>query len=153
MRALSILGVSIVALTFVSPSQSRAQLLQITSCVELAPAVIAASRKRASTRADCNAGAALSKARFQSHVNARDALAPTCRQGVSAVRAAATCAAAGKSVPTAGTQVSGTSCARCGNACDRCRIGDTGVHKGLRCPSRSSCRKRNDIPPKSFLLV
>jgi hypothetical protein len=107
MRALSILGVSIVALTFVSPSQSRAQLLQITSCVELAPAVIAASRKRASTRADCNAGAALSKARFQSHVNARDALAPTCRQGVSAVRAAATCAAAGKSVPTAGTQVSG----------------------------------------------
>jgi hypothetical protein len=108
MRALCILGILFIALAFNSASsQSWAQpLLQITSCVELAPAVIGASRKAASTRADCNPGAALSKAMSQSHANARDALAPICRQGVSAARAAATCAAVGKGVPTTRTQVS-----------------------------------------------
>ena len=107
MRAFSILGISIVAsIFFFSSSQSWAQP-QITSCVELAPTVVGAIRKRASTRADCSAATALWKARSQSHVNARDALAPTCRQSVSAARAAATCAAAGKNVPTTPTQVSG----------------------------------------------
>jgi hypothetical protein len=91
------------------PVPAQAQLNQITSCHELSSAVLNVSRRRAGTGVNCNRQAAINQGRSRSRVNARDAIDQICISNISAARAAATCAAAGKSVPsTSSTSLTGT---------------------------------------------
>jgi hypothetical protein len=77
---------------------------QITVCVEPESGVANnVSRKRRSTRTDCDPAVAASRARRQSGVNARDVIAPICRERVSAAEAEATCARRGLALPSAAT--------------------------------------------------
>lgn len=77
---------------------------QITLCVEPEAAVANnVSRKRRSTRTDCDPAVAASNARQQSGVNARDAIAPLCRERITAAEAQATCDSRGLALPSAPT--------------------------------------------------
>jgi len=91
-------------------------LNQITSCVEVPPAVVAASHKRASSRSDCDPQTAFDRAQRQSQKDSRDALAPVCRNKISAAEAEEICRAAGGSRPTAGTSLQASPVARAGGA-------------------------------------
>lgn len=91
-----------------APEQSSAQSgepsPQITACVEPTTAVANnVSRKLVSTRTDCDPSVALYKAREQSRVNARDAIAPICRDRVTLAEAEATCRSRGLSLPSTAT--------------------------------------------------
>ncbi|PNG25195.1 hypothetical protein [Methylocella silvestris] len=104
MTPVAILG----ALTFMTigltwAGEALAQLSQITACVEVPQSTLNQSRMRRSTRSNCDPAAARRAAISQSHVNARDALASTCRQAITPAVAAAVCAGAGKSRPTTPT--------------------------------------------------
>lgn len=100
MRAMLSLATVLAALFFLSPTPVFAQLGQITACHEVSTAVLNVSRRRAGTGEDCNRQAAIREGLSESRVNARNALDNSCIGGISAARANAICAAAGKSVPT-----------------------------------------------------
>ncbi len=95
---LSALAFMTIGLTWAG--EALAQLAQITACVEVPQSTLDESRKRKSTRSNCDPAAAQRAAVSQSRVNARDALASTCRQRITPAMAAAICAGAGKSRPT-----------------------------------------------------
>lgn len=99
-----------------APSVSHAQLSQITSCVEVPPSIVSASRRRASTRSDCNPDAARDKARSQSYVNARNALDNICRDQISQAEAEQICSEAAGTLPDANTSLSETPIARPGGS-------------------------------------
>lgn len=87
-------------------AQSGEPLSQITACVEPTSDVANnVSRKRRSTRTDCDPSVALSKARVQSGVNARDTIASICRDRVTVAEAEATCSSRGLSVPSTTTSL------------------------------------------------
>ena len=99
------LAVLVIAL---APEYASAQagdpLSQITSCVEPTTAVANnVTRKRTSTRTDCDPSVALQKARVQSGVSAREAIASICRDRVTLAEAEATCQTRGLSLPTTAT--------------------------------------------------
>jgi PBS lyase HEAT-like repeat-containing protein len=80
---------------------------QITSCVEVAPAVVSESRRRSSTRSDCDPQTARNKARDRARVNARDALGSVCRDAITEAEAVEVCSAASGAIPTSsGTSLS-----------------------------------------------
>jgi hypothetical protein len=89
-------------------------LNQITSCVEVPSALVAASRRRASSRSDCDPQTAFDKAQQQSQANSRNALASVCRNEISAAEAEEVCSAASGSIPTTGTSLSADPFSRAG---------------------------------------
>lgn len=82
------------------------QAVQITECVEVPTSIVSTSARRISTRSDCTVAGALNKARDQSRVNARDALAGTCRDRISTAEADEICRDASGSLPSGATQLS-----------------------------------------------
>lgn len=66
--------------------------IPITTCVEVPATVVNESRRRKSVRTDCSPSHARTLALNQSRVNARDALAPTCRAQITLAEAQAVCA-------------------------------------------------------------
>ena len=91
-------------------------LNQVTSCVEVPSALVAASRKRASSSSDCDPQTAFDRAHQQSKANSCDALAPVCRNEISAAEAEEVCSAASGLIPTTGTSLSADPFARAGGA-------------------------------------
>ncbi len=99
-----------VSLLLMGSAHVHAQpLQQITRCVEVAPEVTDDfTARRASSRTDCNPSVAFSKAQHQSRVNARDAIAPICRERVTQQEAEEICRSRGLSFPTTpGTSMQG----------------------------------------------
>jgi hypothetical protein len=115
-------------------------LNQITSCVEVPVALVDASRRRASSRSDCNPQAAFDRARRASQVSCRDALGPICQDEISAAEAAEVCRAASGSVPTAlGTSLSAKPFARPGGA-------PVDSQLPIAQPARKLCVVLRDLP-------
>lgn len=101
MRPVDMLGaLAFMTLGLTWAGEALAQLAQITACVEISQSTLDESRKRRSMRSNCDPSAAQRAAVSQSRVNARDALASTCRQAITPAMAATICAGAGKSRPT-----------------------------------------------------
>ena len=88
--------------------------VQITACVEVEPQVCNESRRQISTRSDCDPQTALQRARNQSRLNAKDALAPICRDQVTQAEAAQICSDAGGLLPSSGTALSQSPVPRAG---------------------------------------
>ena len=94
---------------------ARLQLSQITSCVEAPASVVNQSRKRASTRTDCDRATAISRARQQSRENAREAIDSICEDEITQAEAEQICEGANGSLPTtSSTSLSGDPIARPG---------------------------------------
>lgn len=106
-------GIFMVSLLLVGPAHVRAQPEsdgpQVTRCVEVAPEVTNNfTARRASSRTDCDPAVAFSNAQSQSRVNARDAIAATCRQRITQQEAEEICRNRGLSLPTTpGTDMKG----------------------------------------------
>ena len=104
-KSILCLGLSVIG-ALMSNSAVPQELSQITACVE--PTLEVAnnvSRKRASTRTDCDPATARARSRQQAGVHARDAIAPICVDRVTATEAEATCTSHGLSVPTTTTSL------------------------------------------------
>lgn len=94
---------------------ARLQLSQFTSCVEVPSSMVDQSRKRASTRTDCDRATAISRARQQSRVNARNAIDSICEDEISEAEAEQICEGANASLPTtSSTSLTGDPIARSG---------------------------------------
>jgi hypothetical protein len=79
---------------FVS-KEARSQVGPPAFCVEVVPADIAASRRRAGSNSDCNSSAALARAIVIAQFNASQALRPICFDHITLAMADRTCGRAG----------------------------------------------------------
>ena len=116
---------------------------QITLCVEPATAVADdVGRKRRSTRTDCDPAVASSRARRQSGVNARDAIAPICRERITAAEAQATCASRGLALPSPPTALGRAPVAAAGRAA-------AGASLPVQSQSPKLCAILRDVPAET----
>lgn len=81
-------------------ADENVQLSPHTYCVEVSAAIVNESRRRASSRSDCDPQVAEDRARTQSYKNARDAIKQVCYDEISEAEKEDVCQSAGGSLPT-----------------------------------------------------